>query len=133
MAEPITRRKIRADDPLFAWWDRAEPASDMLPIEFDNGAVLESLTGGCRGCDRDVPTNRVRVELRNRCPSTYWLRMVVCCERCRVASVNAYVIGPAREGGFFIRDVTDEEPDVFGIRKSPTPALNREEADRAGH
>ncbi len=120
-AETFARRKLRENDPLWAWWDRAEPTTEVLPIEFDNGAVLEELSGGCRGCDRDVSAGRVRVELRNRCASTYWLRMVVCCERCRVASVNAYVIGPASEGGFFIRDVTDEEPDVFGIRAALAP------------
>lgn len=123
-------RRLRDNDPIWAWWNKAAPAAEVLPLELENGQAIVELTGCCKRCKIDVPQDRSRIELRNRCATTYWMRMVIVCAHCRTASVNVYSIGPADDGGISIIDVTDEEPDVFDVR-ALAPNTTEGRTDRA--
>jgi hypothetical protein len=118
---PRGGRHLDKDDPLFGWWEKADRVADVTPIYMENGGQVTSLTCTCRTCGYQSTQEETRVEVRNRDPLSYWVRVVGLCVPCRTMHGIVFELGCHDHGGFYMNDITKTEADPFVRVKGELP------------
>lgn len=114
------RRRLSADDPIFDYFEKAAPISELMPIEFTNGAVIDTLTASCQTCGNPARPDESRGEVHATGAETYDIFVVSLCRTCRCFNHNLFRLQP-NGSSLSISDITSNSVDRFIRRPTINP------------